>query len=84
MIDKDLNFLAGLPMKYHFTPEDGERVGQILAQTMHCSTCQCVRVHDTPRIPGNPLSRSWHGPIFIQRELDKGKLRLPTTPKEDD
>lgn len=29
--------------------------------SMHCATCQCNKLHDdTPRVPGNPGSRTWH------------------------
>lgn len=27
---------------------------------LHCATCQCNKLHSTPPIPGNPMSKSWH------------------------
>jgi hypothetical protein len=30
------------------------------AHGQHCPTCQCARHNQPPRVPGNPLSRSWH------------------------
>lgn len=30
------------------------------ASGMHCSTCQCNKIHPTPPVPGNTMSKSWH------------------------
>jgi hypothetical protein len=27
---------------------------------LHCTTCQCNKLHPTPPTPENPRSRSWH------------------------
>jgi hypothetical protein len=27
---------------------------------LHCSTCQCSKLHAQIPVPGNPMSRSWH------------------------
>lgn len=42
----------------------GRHVGNRLTpkgeHVLHCPTCQCTRMHPTPRVPGSPKSRSWH------------------------
>lgn len=30
------------------------------AGDLHCSTCQCPKLHAEAPVPGNPRSRSWH------------------------
>lgn len=40
--------------------EDALNISPQRMEGQHCTTCQCLAIHDEKHVPDNAMSRSWH------------------------